>query len=111
MVIGIQILGLGFGLMMGYLTFVAFRRKTLDRAGVIFWAGIWGAFLFAVIFPGFLQGLVGRLNVIRLMDLLMVLSFLVLFGLAFWIYTRITRIDGRIEEIAVAVALDKRKSR
>jgi hypothetical protein len=103
---GIQVLGIAFGLFMFYLAFVSFKRRDLSRAGFALWGFIWASFLFAVVFPDALSGLAGRLNFIRLLDLLMVASFMILFGMSFWMYKAIGRMERKLVDVSVTRALE-----
>ncbi len=98
---GIQIVGIGFGLLMGYLAFVSLKKGELSRVGFGLWGLIWASFLFAVVFPDALSGIVGRLNIIRLMDFLTIGSFMLLFGMSFWMYKVVGKLEKRVTEMAV----------
>ena len=109
MLAGIQILGISFGIFMIYLSFLYFKRKEFQTGDFFLWISIWLMFLFAIIFPNTLQFLLKPLAVYRVMDLLMISSFVVLFGLMFVIYKITRRNEKNIKDIVRKLALSDKK--
>ncbi|MFH0961328.1 MAG: DUF2304 family protein [archaeon] len=107
----IQLIGIGFGLLMMYFVFVSFRRKELGSSDLVIWLSLWGAFLLAVVFPGILQGVIGSLNVVRVLDLLMVASFMVAFAMLFRLYKGLRRLERKMDSLAESFAVSGLRNR
>ena len=109
MIAGIQILGILFGIFMIYLSFLYFRRKEFQTGDFVMWLFIWLGFLFAIIFSDTLKFLLKPLAIYRVMDLLIISSLVVMFGLMFIIYKTTRRNENNIKEIVRKLALSGRK--
>jgi hypothetical protein len=109
--IGIQILGIAFGLFMAYLTYLYYRRRNFSGNDFAVWMSIWIGFLVVTIFPQPLEFLVKPLMVNRLLDLLMVVSFMVLFVLMFMTYRTNKMNEKKINRIVREVALMEKKDK
>ena len=51
MTIGIQILGLAFGILMLYLTHLYFKKKIFTQKEIIAWSALWSGFIILISFP------------------------------------------------------------
>ena len=109
MILGIQLLGIAFGLFMAYLTYLYYRRQNYSTGDFAIWISIWAGFLFVTIFPEALDVLIKPLTVYRLLDLLMVISFMVLFLLMFMIYRTNKMNEKKINRIVRELALKERQ--
>lgn len=107
MILGIQLLGLVFGLWMAYITFTSFKRKELSLHGHVFWQTIWIGLLVLVLFPGILSPVVKALQFSRAMDVLVVCGFLMLLAIVFHNYILIRKTQRRLEEVVRNIAKQK----
>jgi len=64
--IGIQIVGLIFGLIMIYFSYVYFRRKEFSPRDFIMWGAVWTAFIIAILFPQKLNIFLDTLKITKL---------------------------------------------
>ena len=87
MVLGIQILGLLFGLFMIYYSFLSFKKKEFRKREFVLWMIIWILFIVVTIFPSLLNPLVESLNLVRRMDFYIIIGFMFLIGLGFYSYS------------------------
>jgi len=108
MIIGIQIVGVLFGLFMIYLTFLHQKRKEFTAKEYFFWIGSWIVFIIVAIYPKILTPFVEGLHLQRIMDLLTILGFLFVIGLLFNNYTNLKKTNKKIEEIVRKVAFGKK---
>ncbi|MFH2027621.1 MAG: DUF2304 domain-containing protein [Nanoarchaeota archaeon] len=109
MMLGVQIVGILFGLFMLYITFLNGKRKEFNSKEGVFWIIAWAAFILLVIFPNALD-IVARniLNISRTLDFLIILGFMFIIGISFYNYLAIRKTQNKIEKIVRKLALKKR---
>lgn len=98
MILGIQIIGLIFGLAMAYFIFLHYRRKEFSRMQFFMWEIIWVIYIIFILFPNISSGLIYRLGIVRAMDLFTILGFMFIFFFSFFNYFSILKIKNKIEE-------------
>lgn len=107
-ILGIQILGMLFSLVMIYFTFLHYKRKEFKAEGFLFWLVLWLCFIFMVFFPTSLDSLIkGVLQFGRRLDFFIILGFIFLIGLLFYNYTILNRTKKKVEYIVRKIALGK----
>jgi len=112
MVYTFEIIGIIFVLIMIYFTYLSYKRKELSKVSFLFWLCFWIAGGFLVIFHSFVNKILPPLQIIRVMDLYMILSFIFLFSLIFYLFRIVNKSEKRLEELARIIALkglDKEK--
>lgn len=109
MIIGIQIIGLIFALLMLYITFLHFKRNefTTNEAG--FWTILWIVFLTVTLIPKILDPIVKTLSITRTMDLLIILGFMFLITANFYTYGVVRKTQKKIEGVVREIAIKKAK--
>lgn len=108
MVLGIQILGLFFGLFMLYYSFLHFKRKEFTAKEFVFWIVLWIIFSYVAVFPAALDFIAQKLNLIRTLDLLIIVGFMALIAMFFYTYTLLRANQKKLEEVVRKVALLKK---
>ena len=109
-IIGIQIVGILFALLMLYLTFIYSRRKEFTIKETIFWVGAWLTFLFLSLFPMGLDFLIKNwLSFGRRLDFFIVLSFMFVIGIVFYTYTTLRKTQNRLEKLVRKIALEEKE--
>ena len=108
-ILGIQILGILFGLFMIYYTFLHYKREELTIKEYSFWIFLWVLFILVAAYPAVLNPIVSSLKVLRKMDFLTILGFMFLTGSMFYIYTIVRNNQKRLEEIVRNMAMKKSK--
>jgi hypothetical protein len=107
-ILGIQIFGVLFALVMVYLTFLHQKRKEFTVKEYSFWYGAWIAFLLLVLFPRSLDFIIKNvLNVGRRLDFFIIIGFMFLIGIIFHTYTVVRKTQNKIEKVVRKVAIDK----
>jgi len=109
--IGIQIIGLLFGLFMIYYTFLSLKRKEFRKGEFAVWAIMWALFLIVTLFPEVLNPIIKTLSVSRRLDFLIIIGFLFLIGLGFSTYVIARKNRKKIEDIVRNVALKEEEKR
>jgi len=106
-ILGIQILGLLFGVFMLYYTFLQRKRNDFTTKEYSFWVILWIIFLMVTIFPGLLDPIVKSLSLARTMDFFIILGFMFLIGSIFYTYTIVRKNQKKLEEIVRKIAMKK----
>ena len=107
--LGIQILGLLFGLFMIYYSFINLKKNELKRREFVMWMIVWVLFIVVTLIPAVLDPIVGSLNLIRRMDFYIILGFMFLIGLEFYSYSIAKKNQKKIENIIREIAIKKEK--
>ncbi|MAG08321.1 hypothetical protein CMO89_02520 [Candidatus Woesearchaeota archaeon] len=107
MLLGIQIIGILFGLFMLYLSFVNYKRKEFTIKEFSFWLILWLLFITVTLIPGLLDFFVQNLKLYRTMDLFIILGFMFLIGAVFYTYTIVRRNQKKMEDIVRKMAVEK----
>jgi hypothetical protein len=98
MIIGVQIIGIIFGLFMVYLSFLHYKRKEFNKLQFLIWEIIWICFLFIAFFPNIISGVTKKLGFIRVMDFLTITGFIFIALLTFYNYSSLNKIKKSLEQ-------------
>ncbi|MBN2454056.1 DUF2304 domain-containing protein [Candidatus Woesearchaeota archaeon] len=109
MVLGIQVLGVLFGLSIIYLTFIHYKRREFTLTEYGFWTVMALVFSAVAIFPGILDPIVESLSLARTMDLFIILGFMFLIAAVYYTYTVVRNNQKKVEEVVRKIALEKKK--
>ena len=107
--IGIQIMGLLFGIFMVYYTFLSFKRKEFKKGEFSVWVILWVLFIIVTVFPNILDPIITSLSVSRKLDFLIIIGFLFLIGIGFSTYILTRKNRKKIENIVRKIALKEEK--
>lgn len=111
MFIGLQIIGLVFGLVMCYLTFVYYKRKNYDAQAFVVWLSIWISFMVLAVFPSSVYGIMEQLQIQRTVDFFVIGGFLVFSVLLFKSYTLSKKNQKQIEDLVRKLAIKRGEER
>lgn len=98
MIFGVQILGVIFGFLMIYLSFLYYKRKEFSKLQFLSWELLWILFLSIVFFPEIISGFTKKFGFIRLMDFLVIIAFIIITFLTFCNYISLNRIKKGLEK-------------
>lgn len=98
-ILGVQIVSALFAFFMIYVAFLHWKRKDLSGYEMFFWLILWVGFILVTINPYILQGISNYLYFFRIMDLLVVISFMILAFLGFQNYISNKKLERKIEEV------------
>ncbi|MFH1849895.1 MAG: DUF2304 domain-containing protein [archaeon] len=111
MVLGIQIVGVFFGVLIIYMTFLHRKRKEFTLHEFVFWTALGLVFSYVSLFPDTLDFVVRKIQLSRTLDFFIILGFMFLIGAAFYTYSIVRRVQKKLEEVVRSVALkEPRKS-
>ena len=102
----IQFLGVIFGALMLYFSFVKYKRKELRYLELILWSISWSILIFIAIVPSLIDFIIEPLNFYRRLDFFVVFGFFVLLGLSFYNYSAAKKIERELEKFVRAEALE-----
>ncbi|MCK5282712.1 MAG: DUF2304 family protein [Nanoarchaeota archaeon] len=108
MALGIQILGLFFGLFMIYYSFLHFKRKEFTLKEFTFWLLLWVIFIYVAFFPGSLDFIVKTLKLGRTMDLFIIGGFMLMIWMFFYTYLLVRGNQRKLEHIVRKIAKRKK---
>ena len=109
MVLGIQIAGLLFGLLLMYYSFLNYKRKEFSVKEFSFWSLLWLVFIIVAIFPSVLDPVSKTLNFARTFDLLVISGFLFLMLTVFYTYIITRHNQRKLEAVVREMAIRKKK--
>jgi hypothetical protein len=107
-IVGIQILGMLFGIFMMYYTFLYYKRKEFTIREYSFWLVFWGIFVLITLFPQVLDPILVKLNIVRALDFFMIAGFLFVIIIVVHTYMIVRKNQRKIEEVVRNIALRKK---
>ena len=112
MVLGIQIVGVLFGLFMLYLTFLHQKRKEFTSTEGLFWSVLWLGFIFISVLPKSLDIIVKDvLQIGRTLDFFIITGILFVVGVVFHSYSQIRKQQAKVERLVRELAFEKQKKK
>ena len=103
--IPLQIVSVLFALSMLYWTYLSYRQRAIRFVELLFWWIAWGAFAVVVIFPRSTNTFLERLNVNRTMDLMLIVSFMMVWVVLFANHLETRRLRKRLHDLVREIAL------
>lgn len=97
MITGVQIVGIIFGLLMAYFTFLHRKRREFSRTEAIAWLVLWAGLIVLMIIPNALNIFTERLGIARAFDLFAVVGFIIILSLSYHNYVTIGKLKKRLE--------------
>ncbi len=110
-VITLQIVLLAFALLMVYSLFLHWKKKDVSDKFFFSWLLLFIVFVFLAIFPKVLEPLMKELFIIRVMDLGMIGTFMILTYVTIENNIKIKKMETQIERLVRNVAVKKIKSK
>ncbi|AKM83716.1 hypothetical protein A2422_02460 [Candidatus Woesebacteria bacterium RIFOXYC1_FULL_31_51] len=108
MIIGLQITGFIFALLMIYLSIVHYKKGSLNGMEIATWLVIWTLVILAVIFPEILRTYSQAFAVSRLLDLLIAGGFILVISMVAILYLKTKKIEKKLEDLIRRDALMKK---
>jgi hypothetical protein len=108
-IIGVQLTLVFFALFMVYVLFVHWKKGEISNLLFYLWLLTWSVFIFFSLFPKVLEPLIKELFIIRVMDLGMIVSFMVLTYILIETNIRARNLEKKIEKLIRKMALKDAK--
>jgi hypothetical protein len=106
-----QIIGIVFGLVMMYLTFLHYKRNEFKVEVFLLWVILWLGFIVIVISPTILDFMVKGLRMGRRLDFFVIFGFLILTSIVYYNYLIVNSTRRRVEKIVRNIAIDNNHKR
>lgn len=101
----LQLVSIFFGLYMLYWCFLIYKKRLIYIRELVFWAVIWMLFMVVVIFPESTRSILQTFKISRTMDLLMILTFVVLWFITFRNYIENKQLKKKLQDLVREVAI------
>jgi len=98
-IITLQIVLLAFALLMTYSLFLHWKKKNISNRIFIFWLCLFALFIFITFFPKTLEPLLKELFIVRVMDLGMIGTFMILTYITIESNIKIKTLEKTIEKL------------
>jgi len=109
-IITLQLVLLAFALLMTYSLFLHWKKKNISNKFFISWLVVFGVFVFLSIFPKILEPLMKELFIVRVMDLGMIGTFMILTYITIENNIKIRNLEDKIEKLVRKISVRKIKS-
>ena len=106
-VITLQILLLAFALLMVYSLFLHWKKKNISDKFFFGWLIIFAVFIFIAIFPKILEPLLKELFLVRVMDLGMIGTFMILTYVSIENNIKIKNLEDKMEKLVRKISIKK----
>src|SRR3989344_3361983 len=105
----IQILGIGYLLVMLYLSFLYYKKNHYTLRSFLFWVAVWAISVLLLAFPRTSSLLTQTLNVPRVIDFYLILGLMFFSIICFLSFMAVKRNEARVEELVRRLALKDAK--
>ena len=109
-IITLQIVLLAFALFMTYSLFLHWKKKNISNKFFISWLIIFAVFVFLALFPKTLEPLMKELFIVRVMDLGMIGTFMILTYVTIENNIKIKNLEDKIEKLVRRIAVKRIRS-
>jgi len=100
----LQIIGMLFGAIMCYFTFLNYKRNEYQKTGLIMWILIWIGFIILAGFPTMVYGIMEFFQVERTMDFYVLVGFFTFSIIIFQNYLRTKKNEKRLTTLTTKIA-------
>jgi hypothetical protein len=105
MVSGIQLVGIFFGLITSYFTFLHFKRQEFTLREFLGWELVWISFVAVTLVPEQFKVVASHFGAFRPLDFFTVIGFILVLGISFYTYVNVDRLNKKIEKTIRDLAL------
>jgi len=108
-IITLQIVLLAFAIFMAYSLFLHWKKKNISNNLFFFWITIFLLFVFVTFFPKILEPLLKELFLVRVMDLGMIGTFMILTYVTIENNIKIKNLEEQMEKLVRKIAIKNKK--
>jgi len=94
-----QLMTIMLGILFIYYSNIQYKKKLFNRSEFSFWLLVWGGLILVSISSAFIVSLSKPIIFYRLLDIILVVSIIVLFGLGFKLYKKINENEQKTKEL------------
>ncbi|MDD2482667.1 MAG: DUF2304 domain-containing protein [Candidatus Shapirobacteria bacterium] len=106
-IITLQIILFAFAIFMAYSLFLHWKKKNISNNLFFFWICIFSLFIFITFFPKILEPLLKELFLVRVMDLGMIGTFMILTYVSIENNIKIKNLEEKMEKLVRKISLKK----
>lgn len=107
MILGIQLVGILFGLIMIYLTYTNYMKKRFSREAFILWMLVWIGAIFIFAVPYVFYGVMELLRIERTADFFVASALIFLTTMSFHMYTKVKYMEEKVELLVRKLAYEE----
>lgn len=111
MILGVQIIGILFGMSMLYLTFLYYKRGDYVTRDFLIWALAWVFFLVMTAYPKLIYSVMDSINIERTADFFVLGGFMFFSIVIFHLYTITKRNEAKLETLVRKIAIERRREK
>lgn len=104
--IALQLVGVGIALISIYMTYLYYRRNEFNKKEFVVWFILWAGFMLISITPSSFQFVLETFAIYRMMDLIMIVAFIVIYIIGFNNYIAVRRMQKKMEILVREDALN-----
>jgi hypothetical protein len=105
MISGIQIIGILFMIIMMYLSYVHYKKKSYGFKSLLLWMAVWICALIVVSIPQTVYGIMQALKIERTADFITLLGFAFFAVIIFYLYSIIGKNSQKLEQLVRQLAI------
>jgi len=94
-----QIVAICISVLILYYSHLIYKKKIFNKSEFLFWVIVWGALIVISLFSSFIISLSESIIFYRLLDIILVVSIIVLFGIVFTLNKKINENEIKIKEL------------
>ena len=105
----LQITAITIAIIYLYMSYYYLKRKIFNKSEFLFWAFIWLGFMIVSITPTSFNFILETFNIHRMMDLMMIIAFVIIYMLGYKNYVGMKKIENNFTTFVQNDALSKIK--
>lgn len=105
MIMGLQLIGILFGVVMLYLSYVYYKKNTYTQRSFVLWGAIWAVVIVVFAVPQITYGLLSFLKIDRTADFLTAVGLVFLTTLVFYMYSVVKQTQRKMEQLVRELAI------
>ncbi len=105
----IQVLGVMFGLLLLYVTFINYKKNEFTTKEALSWSAICVALIIFSIIPKFIDPFLKQIGILRLLDFLVIVGFMFLLIVVFYVYHVVRKTQMQLTDLVRKIAMDRKK--
>lgn len=107
-VLGIQLLGVIFGLIFSFFTYSNIKKEKLKISDGVMWIVIWLLLILVSINPMIIDFIaVDLFKMSRTLDFMIISSFMVMFAVLYYMYLVVKKTESRVEKLVRNIAIEQ----
>lgn len=106
MFVGIQLLGILFGLVMIYFSYLYFKRGNYSKKSFMLWISTWTAVIIIFAVPQLIYFTMNLLAIQRTADFFTAAAIIFLTSIVFYLYSIVKKTEQKMENLVRSVAIE-----